>query len=322
MTLPPPLHARLAALALGGLLAGTALATPLPDTPTTLMEKSRLMRESRDRPWDPASGLLGNLRRVHLVADGCTVRIVSGPDNRLLGPRDGVRVNDESHGANEPRNVQRDITLTARSERGALPRGSVCATLQVASTDDFIISGNDTAVLFDRVELPSMRIFLNPSSPLRVWFQDVRMGHLSITSNANALVGGTGQAQWLVLDSSQPATAMFFHDKEARHVGVSATTTRPRFSIRIGPGTDAGYYQPARAPGDLARLYPIWIDGAVSALSVPAGHVDPMPLTPAIRNEARSLRDEVLAPPGRRHRRPRRSRGRTPRRVRPRQRSR
>ena len=216
----------------------------------------------------------------------------------IIRPRAGVQVGDETRGSNTPGKVQRDITLTARSERGALPRGTVCATLQVATADDFVISGNDTAVLFDRVALPSMRIFLNPSSPLRVWFQDVSMGHLGITSNANALVGGTGQVQWLVLGSSQAGTSMFFHDMAARHVGVIATTTRPRFSIRIGPGTDAGYYQPARAPGELAKLYPVWIDGPVSALSVPAGHVDAMPLTPAIRNEARSLRDEVLARAG------------------------
>ena len=63
---------------------------------------------------------------------------------------------------------------------------------------------------------------------------------------------------------------------DARHVGVSATTTRTRFSIRIGADTEAGYYQPASAPGKIALEYPIWIDGPVSALKVPAGRVNPM----------------------------------------------
>ena len=297
MMQPASLLARFATLALLGALAGSALAAPLPDTPDTLREKSRLLRESRDRPWDAASGQLGNLRHVHLVADGCTVRVVSGPDNRLLGPHAGVQVSDESH-ANGPGKVQRDITLTARTQRGTLPRGTACLTLQVATADDFTISGNDTAVLFDHVELPALRLYLNPSAPLRLWFEDARIGHLSISSNAGALVGGSGQVMWLTLDSSQSGTAMFFHDTDARHVGVSSTTTRPRFSIRIGAGTEAGYYQPARAPGELAKLYPIWIDGPVGALAVPAGHVDPMAITPAIRNESRALRDEVLARAG------------------------
>jgi hypothetical protein len=290
---------RLAAFVLGGALAGTALAAPLPDTPATLKERSRLVRDSRDRPWDPATGQLGNLSHVNLLADGCTVRIVSGPDNRLLGPRDRVQVMDDTHGRNNmPAPIPRDITLTTHAERGALPRGTVCLTLQLATADDLVIRGSDTAILFDHVELPALRIYLNPSWPLRVWFQDVRIGHLTISSNAGALVGGTGQAQWLTLDTSQASTAMFFHDMDARHIGVSTTTTRPRFSIRIGAGTEAGYYQPARAPGDIARLYPIWIDGPVDTLQVPAGHVDPMALTPAIRNEARALRDEVLARAG------------------------
>jgi hypothetical protein len=92
---------------------------------------------------------------------------------------------------------------------------------------------------------------------------------------------------------------MFFHEMDARHVGVSTTTTRPRFSIRIGSATEAGYYQPARAAGETARLYPIWIDGPIGALQVPAGHVDAMPITPAIRREAMVLRDDVLGRVGR-----------------------
>lgn len=294
----PPLSTGLKALVLWWALACAAAAAPLPDTPDTLIERSRLLRESRERAWDPASGRLGNLRLVHIVADGCTVRVVSGADNRLIGPRDGVRVTEDSRSADGLRASPRDVTLNARAERGALPRGTVCFTLQVATADDFILSGNDAAVLFDRVELPAMRIYLNPSAPLRLWFQDVRLGLLSLSSNATALAGGTGQVQWLALNSSQASTALFFHEMNARHIGVSTTTTKPRFSIRIGPDTQAGYYQPARAPGGLAQLYPIWIDGPLNALEVRAGHVDAMHLTPAIRSEAQALRDEVLGRAG------------------------
>lgn len=285
----------LKALALWWVLACAANAAPLPDRPETLIEKSRLLRESRDLVWDPASGRLGNLRYVRIVADGCTVRVVSGADNRLIGPHDGVKITEDLRKAEGLKAPPRDVTLSVRAERGAAPRGTVCLTLQVATADDFILSGNSAAVLFDRVELPAIRIHLNPSAPLRVWFQDVRLGLLAVHSNANALVGGTGQVQWLTLGSSQASTSMFFHEMNARHIGVSTTTTKPRYSIRIGADTQAGYYQPARAAGALAQLYPIWIDGPVSALEVPAGHVNPMPLTQAIRNEAQALRDEVLS---------------------------
>lgn len=71
MVSPSYLRAGLTALALGIALAATA--APLPDMPDTLIEKSRLVRESRDRVWDPASGQLGNLRQVRIVAEGCTV---------------------------------------------------------------------------------------------------------------------------------------------------------------------------------------------------------------------------------------------------------
>lgn len=64
-----------------------------------------------------------------------------------------------------------------------------------------------------------------------------------MSSNASVVAGGTGQVQWLQLASSQRSTALLFHDMDARHVGVSATTTQARFSIRIGANTEAGYYQ-------------------------------------------------------------------------------
>ena len=167
----PLLSTGLKSFALGWALACAATAAPLPDTPDTLIERSHLIRESRDRVWDPASGHLGNLRVVRIVADGCTVRVVSGAENRLIGPRDAVRVTEDSRSPDGLRASPRDVTLTVRAERGALPRGTVCLTLQVATADDFILSGNDAALLFDRVELPAMRIYLNPSAPLRVWFR-------------------------------------------------------------------------------------------------------------------------------------------------------
>lgn len=294
----PVLAHGLAAFALCSTLAGAATAAPLPDTPDTLLEQSRLQREARDRVWDPAAGQLGNLRQVRIVADGCTVRVVSGAENRLIGPREGVQVTEDSRSARGLRAPPHDVTLAVRATRGLLPRGTVCLTLQVATADYFILSGNDAAWLFDRVELPALRIYLNPSAPLRLWFQDVRLGLLSLSSNATALAGGTGQVQWLKLDSSQSSTALLFHEMNARHIGVSATTTKARFSIRIAPDTQAGYYQPARAGGALAQLYPIWVDGPLSALEVPAGSVDAMPVTAAVRNEARALREAVLGRAG------------------------
>lgn len=279
-------------------LAIVASAAPLPDTPDTLIERSRLLRDAQDRLWDPGSGSLGNLRQVRIVADGCTVRVVSGADNRLIGPFDRVRLTEDSRGASGQRAPSRDVSLIVQASRGTQPRGSVCLTLQVATADNFILGGHDAAFLFDRVRLPAVRIYLNPSVPLSLWFQDVQLGLLSVSSNAAALAGGTGQVEWLKLDSSQSSTALLFHEMNARHIGVSATTSKVRYSIRIGPDTQASYYQPARAAGQVAQLYPIWIDGPLNALDVPAGHVHAMPLTPAIRSEARALREEVLGRAG------------------------
>jgi hypothetical protein len=149
-------------------------------------------------------------------------------------------------------------------------------------------------VLFDRLELPYLKLYLNPSYELNVWFRDVRVGSLGMDSNAFAKAGGTGQVEWLSLASSQGSTALLFHGMDARHVGVSTTTIDPRFSIRIGPQTEASYYQPARAPGNIVLRYPIWIDGPVAALKVPQGQVDAMPITEAIRAEARQLREAVM----------------------------
>lgn len=299
MRSPSFLRAGLTALvALGTGLAATA--APLPDMPDTLIEKSRLLRESRDRVWDPASGQLGNLRQVRIVAEGCTVRVISGPDNRLIGPRDMVDVGEDNYLPGD-KTVPRDVVLRMRGgaqQQQQQARGMPCFTLQVATADYFLLSGDRATYLFDRVEQPAMRVFFNPSSQLRVWFQDVKMGLLSVESNAGALAGGTGQVQWLKLTSTQRSTSMLFHEVHAQRIGVSSLTPGARYSIRIGPNTKAGYYQPARAPGNLAELYPIWIDGPLEALNIPASRVHPMALTPEIRREALALRDEVLGRAG------------------------
>ncbi len=301
-----PLYTGGKSLALWWALSGAVTAAPLPDTPSTLIEQSILRRESLDRVWDPASGRLGNLATVSIVANGCTVRVVSGPENRLLGPRDGVQVTEDPVNTGHQRNLERQrgvrlyperhVTLTVRAAGSALPRGTVCLTLQVASADNFMLRGNDTAVLFDRVDMPAMALHLNPGAPQHVWFQDVRLGRLAISSNASASIGGTGHVQWLTLGHSNSATAMFFHEMNARNIGVSPLATDARVSIRIEPGkTKAGYLQEANGP---AHRYPIWIDGPLDELETPVRKVNAMPLTPSIRREAHSLRDEVLGRAG------------------------
>lgn len=287
--------------------AASTAAAPLDTTPDTLIERANLLRDSRERVWNPDAGRLGNLRRVYIVAPDCTVRVVSGTENRLYLGRGSARVSEEPASrdpAGGQRRAARDVTITAGAGASAGiarvgdPAGPVCLTLSVATAHEFLFRGDGMKVVFDGVALPAVRIFLNPSAGMSLWFRDVRLGLLSVASNASARGGGTGEVEWLQLSSSNGSTALLFHDMNARHVGVSTTTTRVRFSIRIRPGTDAGYYQPARAPGSLARLYPIWIDGPVDALQVPAGQVDAMPVTTALREEARALREEVLGRAG------------------------
>ncbi|MFN9772000.1 MAG: hypothetical protein ACK54X_05165 [Burkholderiales bacterium] len=62
---------------------------------------------------------------MSIVANGCTVRVVSGPENRLLGPRDGVQVTEDPVNTGHQRNLERhrgvrlyperDVTLTVRA---------------------------------------------------------------------------------------------------------------------------------------------------------------------------------------------------------------
>ena len=285
-----------------------ASAAPLDLTPQTLLEQANRQRDSRDLPWDPSTGRLGNLRHVNIVAPDCTVRVVSGVENRLYAGRGSVRV------ANSPRVPDRQdsqgptardvtITFTPGGTGSAIPRigeanDPVCFTLQVATAHDFIVGGDRLTVLFDRVKLPVLNLYFNPSFGLKVWLRDVRFGALSLSSNASAKAGGTGEIEWLTLASSQGSTALLFHEMNARHIGVGTTVTDARFSIRIGPQADATYYQPARAPGNIALHYPIWIDGPVAGLKIPVGRVNAMPITEALRDEARKLRDEVVGKAG------------------------
>src|SRR5690606_2734974 len=118
------------------------------------------------------------------------------------------------------------------------------------------------------------------------WFDDVDIGRLSIHANAYAHVGGTGRIDFLHAESSNRASVMYLHEFAARNVGISTTTTDTQWSIRIGEGTTASYYQPASAPGQLAKKYPIEIDGPLGRLEVPAGQVDPRPLRQTTRDAA------------------------------------
>lgn len=292
-------------LFLGALACATtalAQAAPLDVTPDTLIERANLLRDARERLWDPNTGRLGNLRHVHIIANDCTVRVVSGAENRLFLGRGAFQVADATYGADRQggsRPRPYDVTISATQGASAIPRvgadnTAVCFTLQLATAHELLLRGDNLKVLFDRVDLPVLRMSLNPSHGMKLWFHGVRLGLLSVSSNASVVAGGTGQAQWLQLASSQSSTALLFHDLDVHHAGVTATTTRARFSIRIGADTDAGYYQPARAAGQIALEYPIWIDGPVSALKVPAGRVNPMPLTSALRDETRALQLDVM----------------------------
>ncbi len=276
--------------------ASLAEAARLDTTPDTLIARASRLRDATELPWNPDAGYLGNLRHVQILAPDCLVRVISGPENRVISGHSAVSVNERSTLLDPGRPgkpVPRDVVLTARGPAAGTATGA-CFTLQLATAHDFLFGGDRLTLLFDRTALPVMRIFLNPSAGLRLWFEDVRIGLLVVGSNADALGGGTGQVSVLTLDGSRRSTSLLFHDMEARRIGVSATTAGARFSIRIGPQTHAGYAQPARAPGVIARHYPIWIDGPVSALEVPFGRVDAMPITDAIRAQARALREAVL----------------------------
>lgn len=298
-----------------------AQGAPLPPLPDTYFDEATRVRRAHDRPWSPERGQLGNLRHLQIRAADCVVRVVSGTENRVFPGTRGVVVVEKSRVLDrdpDERPAPRDVVLVPDSEPACTGIGScgvsvtdvtrasvvpesgpVCFTVQIATAHDLLVGGDGLTLLFDHVRQPALRLFLNPSARLQVWFERAELGLLAISANAPARVGGTGKIDYLQGSSSNSGSAMYLHEFDAKHVGVSATTTGTQWSIRIGPGTKAGYYQPARAPGRLAENYGMEIDGPLDRLDVPASRVDPRPLSDDTRDAARALRDTVVSSVGR-----------------------
>ncbi len=306
---------------LGALMA--LLASPLwaagaslPSSPESYLSQSARVRQSTDRPWAPEAGQLGNLRHLQITAADCVVRVVSGSENRVFpgtrevivversrvldanpneqpAPRDVVLATDHAQACPGLGSCGVSITPVRRSSDNVVT-GAACFTVQLATGHDLLLGGDGLSLLVDQVRQPTLRITLNPSAGLRVWLEQVNIGLLSIHANAPARVGGSGQVDFLQVGSSDSGSAMFLQGFHASQVGVSATTTGTQWAIRIDADTKAGYYQPARAPGAVAKRYPIEIEGSINRLEVPVGQVDPQPLSEATRVATRALRDEVL----------------------------
>jgi hypothetical protein len=297
------------------LLPKLLAAEALPSNPDAYLDQANRVRQSADRPWDPASGRLGNLRRVNLAAKDCVVRLVSGNENRVLPGTHEVTVVEESRIFDTDPDEQpppRDVTLAAHgsdpcpgvgqcgvsvTEARAAPRlagTSVCFTVQIATAHDVSLRGDGVDLLVEELRQPVLRVGVGGNVRQRIWFEGVDLGLLSIRINSQVQVGGTGTVDWLNADSSNRSSEAWLHLFRARHTGVSATTSGTRWSVRTGPGTQAGYYQPARAPGPLADLYAIEVDGPLEALEVPASRVAAKPITPATREAALALRKAVL----------------------------
>ena len=292
----------------------------LPSSPDSYLSQAARVRQSNDRPWVPVAGQLGNLRHLQITARDCVVRVVSGSENRVFpgtrnvivversrvldadpgeqpAPRDVVLATDRAQAC--PGLGSCGVSITSvTSAPPAGTNGAVCFTVQIATAPDLLLGGDGLSVLVDRVRQPALRISINPSSALRLWLEQVDLGLLSIRANAAVRVGGSGQVDFLQASSSNGGSVMMLHEFHARHVGISTTTTGTRWSIRIGDDTQAGYYQPARAPGAIAAKYGIEIDGPVERLDVPVGSVVPRPLSEATRIATRALRDEVLSQAG------------------------
>lgn len=302
---------------------GMLLAT----SPQSYLEQAQRVRQALDRPWAPAEGRLGNLRHVQITARDCVVRVVTGTENRVFpgtsdvvvvegsrvldadpneqpAPRDVVLAPDRVQACPGPGTCGVSITsviaaaLPAPEDAANAARsgaaGAVCFTLQLASGHDMLVGGDGLNLLIDRLHQPALRLTINPSANQNVWLEEVALGLLSISANAAVRVGGSGTVDFLTAGSSNSASVMYLHPIRAHQVGVSSTTTGSRWSIRIDPDTKAGYYQPARAPGKIAELYSIEIDGPLERLEVPAGSVFPSALTQATRTAASALRQEVL----------------------------
>lgn len=299
----------------------SAQSPTLPTLPDTYYSEAARIRRAHDRPWAPEAGQLGNLRRLQIRAAECVVRVVSGTENRVFPGTRGVFVAEQSRVLDADPNEQpapRDVVLAPDLGQACPGNGScgvsvtkvtrapalreatpVCFTVQIATAHDFLVSGDRLSLLVDRVRQPALRLFVNPSAQVRIWFEQVELGLLSVRANAPVRVGGSGKVDYLQGDSSNSASAMYLHEFDAKHVGVSATTTGTQWSIRIGPGTKAGYYQPARAPGALAANYAIEIDGPLDRLEVPASRVDSRPISDAARAAAHALREAVVSAAGR-----------------------
>ena len=292
----------------------------LPSSPDTYLSQSARVRQSNDRPWAPDAGQLGNLRHLQITAADCTVRIVSGSENRVFPGTRGVIVAEQSRVLDSNPNEQpppRDVVL-APDRAQACPglgscgvsvtsvtrapntsdAGEVCFTVQIATAHDLLVGGDGLTLLVDRMRQPALRIAINPSGRLQLWLEQVELGLLSINVNAAARIGGTGHVDFLQAGSSSGGSMMYLHEFQAKNVGVSTTTTGTHWSVRTGDDTKVGYYQPARAPGKIAENYGIEIDGPIDRLEVPVGHVDPHPISDATRAAARSLRADVLGRAG------------------------
>ncbi len=285
-------------------------------TSASYFENAARARRAHDRPWSPSEGQLGNLRHLQITARDCVVRVVSGRENRVFPGTMPVIAVEKSRVLDTDPNEQptpRDIVLAPDHAQACPGVGScgltvtsvtdapriggkddVCFTVELATAHDMLIGGDGLTLLFDRLQQPMLRLYINPSARINVWFQQVQMGFLSIDANAPARVGGSGRVDLLSASSSNRASAMYLQGFDAKRVGISTTTTGTTWAIRIGDQTSAGYYQPARAPGKIAKEYRIEIDGPLDRLEVPAGSVTPVPLSDATREATRKLRDDVL----------------------------
>ena len=293
----------------------------LPSSPDFYLEQAQKVRQALDRPWLPAQGRLGNLRHVQITAKNCVVRVVSGNENRVFPGTQPVIVVEGSRVLDADQNEQpvpRDVVLApdmaqacpgmgtcglsitpvtdaALTTAESRNLGAVCFTLQLASGHDMLVGGEGLTLLIDRLHQPALRLSVNPSYRQRIWLEDVELGLLAISANAAVRLGGSGSVDFLVAASSNSASVMYLHQFRARHVGVSTTTTGTHWSIRIDSNTrQAGYYQPARAPGKIAELYSIEIDGPLERLEIPAGSVFPAALTQATRVAASTLYKDVM----------------------------